>query len=120
MWLILLPQRAAPRGEQVPGDRAPRHEAFWQGTYVAVQLDRSTIDITSFCRFLLCFLQDVHLIMLRVCGALFNNVVGSISGFDNRWEDAEHGDGRVHLPRVLDTPTSVLPSKVVLHAYFKW
>jgi hypothetical protein len=51
------------------------------------------IDLTSFCRFLLCFLQDVHLIMLRVCGALFNNVVGSISGFDNRWEDAEHRDG---------------------------
>jgi hypothetical protein len=61
--------------------------------YVAVQFDRSMIDLTSFCRFLLFFLQDVHLIMLRVCGALFNNVVSSISGFDNRWEDAEHGDG---------------------------
>jgi hypothetical protein len=47
-----------------------------------------------------------------VCGALFNNVVSSISGFDNRWEDAEHGDGWVHLPWVLDTPTSALPSKV--------
>jgi hypothetical protein len=50
-------------------------------------------SVRSIDRFLLCFLQDVHLIMLRVCEALFNNVVGSISGFDNRWEDAEHGDG---------------------------
>jgi len=48
----------------------------------------------------------------RARAATFNNVVGSISGFDNRWEDADHGDGRVHLPRVLDTPTFALPSKV--------